>query len=99
MTSMTNANFDWRRQYGYAPLDGAMYCDGVVGGIERATGTGSDAVARRRLFAGVAVDDARAQFARDATTPAELAVALLDHFHARRVVATPTTHDVTSVRP
>ena len=76
----------------------------VVGGVEQ-TGSGSDGrrrrrqvVARRRL-AGVLVDDARALPAGHVTAPAEPAVALVDAHDAPRVVATPTAHDVTAVRP
>jgi len=75
----------------------------VVGGVEQ-TGSGSDGrrrrqvVARRRL-ACVLVDDARALPAGHVTAPAEPAVALVDAHDAPRVVATPTAHDVTAVRP
>jgi len=80
-------------------LNGAMPVrDGVVNGIER-VGCGVDEAVDRRRLTGVLIDDARAQLARDLTTPGEPAVALLHSLHSRRVVATPTTHDVTAVRP
>jgi len=81
-------------------LDNAVpnWDDVVVGGVEQ-TGSGSDElVAKRRRLAGVLIDDARALLAGHVTAPAEPTVALLHPHHAPRVVATPTTHDVTSVR-
>jgi len=59
--------------------------------------SGSNVVAKRR-FTGVLIDDTWAFFTGNVTAPAELTVALLHCFHSSRIVATPTTHDVTAVR-
>ena len=53
----------------------------------------------RRRLTGVLIDYTRTLFTGDSTTPAEFTVTFLHSLHPCRVVATPTTHDVTAVRP
>ena len=52
---------------------------------------------RRRRFARVNVNPFRTLLAFHFATPSEFTIALINAFDAYRVVATPTTHDVTSV--